>query len=98
MKWSEMSPGQRNALVAERIFGHKVDTATVRWFTSKISAAWEVVTLMRSEMYDFTLDSDDDTWIAIFRRMGDKQYKAIAQTAPEAICLAALAVMGVQVL
>jgi hypothetical protein len=111
--WNEMTPRQRDALVAEKVMGWiKSTERPQRWITdygalhedywrptSSIAAAWEVVEKMRSNGWEFELDSDVDRineWCATFVTLSAVE-RGISPKAPEAICLAALRAVGVDV-
>lgn len=101
-----------DALVAEKVMGWTValeDRGPCRvWrphensaersqpippYSTSIEAAWEVVEKMRQREFGFSLN---DAWIAWFLA-APNEYQADADTAPHAICLAALKAVGVDV-
>ena len=67
-------------------------------YSTDIAAAWEVVEYMRAkDEWAFTLGTDTDgDWDATFWE-GDTFHDATADTAPHAICLAALKAIGAEV-
>ena len=100
-KWNDMSPRERDSLVAEKVMNldilNRFDTPLnakiwhpIQHYTTDITAAWEVVVHMK---YRFDL-SCRGRWKASF---GDEPKYEIALTAPEAICLAALRAKGVEI-
>lgn len=65
-------------------------------YSEDIAAAWQVVEKLRgfSRLYDFDLYGyGDDEWTATFTT--DAEFKAFGESAPHAICLAALRAVGV---
>ena len=70
-------------------------TCYVPSYSTSIAAAWELVKKMLANGHLFGLSHDypahDDKWVASFSADGDLD---VADTAPLAICLAALAVKG----
>jgi hypothetical protein len=107
MKWSDMSPRERDALVAVNVMGWEVVRGTVvppgyeSWskpevpsYTTDISAAWEVVEKM--DEWIVQRARDGDYWVTV--RFGESWYlSGWVKSAPEAICLAALKAVGVDV-
>lgn len=96
MKWPHRPPGfggPRPPHVAEFVDG----TTMVRtpncndWRPSAdIAAAWEVVEKMRTEGYGFIL-TDCPAYVCAFDLDSSVEWRSKADTAPRAICLAALA-------
>ena len=67
-------------------------------YSTSISDAWLVVDKFRDDGYaHFNLRSTSLSWSAVFDRAGYGSFEARADTAPRAICLAALKAMGVEV-
>lgn len=67
--------------------------AEIKWkyYSADIAAVWQVVEYMRQTL-QFSLGIDDengDGWWCIFES-GSRHYEGYGQTAPHAICLAAL--------
>ncbi len=111
MKWEELTPRQRDALVAEKVMGwHDIverdmyaygvtpdgPSAVVRNYTTDIAAAWQVVEYMAQRHATIEITVTDVlTHVAI----GLLRPKAVAYSkeAPEAICLAALRAKGIEV-
>lgn len=112
--WSEMSPRERDALVAEKVMGWTpnglgFDTTTgfrtleMSSFGSfqpsrDIAAAWEVVLMLEKMGWDVIISPGSNlggAWCEL--QSMDERHVARADTAPEAICLAALKAMGVEV-
>lgn len=126
-KWDEMSPRERDILVATRVMGlpepmespfngkwiHHVARETypgsgvfkedrdrqseLRSYTTDISAAWEVVEKMQQK-YTYSLSHEThwdfyQAWLE--NPVGDEFANANAPTMPEAVCLAALRALGV---
>lgn len=117
--WTDMSPRERDALVAEKVMNLPLHRATitgfntsvenVEWheprgakpYTTDIAAAWEVVEKMP---ISFTLMRDSFSWIVTVRKSPSSlddvkevianPIEVRAETAPEAICLAALKAVG----
>jgi len=70
----------------------------VPYFSDDIAAAWQVVEKMR-EKYVINIEIDcENTWVELWRDSTDEPYKQVADeygdTAPLAICLAALRAVG----
>lgn len=114
MNWDEMSARERDALVAEKIFGTPLDPYRPGWvidgnirtylknYTTDISAAWEVVEKMRERGHDFDAGAWNKmkpVWSARFPKedVNNSHYDSLGDTAPEAICKAALRTVGVEV-
>jgi starvation-inducible outer membrane lipoprotein len=100
VKWSEMTPRERDALVAVKVMGWEVVRGTVvppgyeSWskpevpsYTTDICAAWEVVEMMKRMDEHVRYHFDDLTC---------ERY-CIWELTPEIICKAALKAMGVDV-
>ena len=145
MTWDEMSPRERDALVAEHIMGavwthepkwpggpadylklpdgaggvlaerrcsdgRTVYPAGLRHYTTDIAAACEVVEEMQGQWWWFSVETfpspygmnDGNEVMATFKPTGmpgqaNDDVRASAETAPLAICLAALRARGVDV-
>lgn len=110
LSWDEMTTRERDALVAEKVMGWNVYQAS--WSpTTDIAAAWEVVEKMDAEHRTLRVSRHPVMgWeCEIFPpypwrehtnegvRVHSTSYSASADTAPEAICLAALRARGVDV-
>lgn len=66
--------------------------------TTEIAAAWQVVMEMRSDVWDMVFEIDEHMWRCSFKRPFHRHIgKAVEKTAPEAICLAALRAVGVDI-
>lgn len=105
--WDQMTTQERDALVAEKVMRlrhrHMADTEWL-WLservfygsTTDIARAWEVVEKL-GEQFAVTIESDGaGRWDAAFWA-GDEDYNAWSSSAPEAICLAALRAVGVEI-
>lgn len=68
-------------------------------FSEEIAAAWEVVEKLRRERMNISVVSDEDGgWNVEMWDYNNRQSKEVfADTAPEAICLAALRACGVEI-
>lgn len=104
-----LSPGRElDALVAEKAMGWARNRGSGVGFTTPdgeyrsidiwspstdIAAAWQVVGKLRERGFGFSLN---DAWIAWFLA-APNEYQASADTAPHAICLAALRAVGAEV-
>lgn len=122
LKWSELSPRERDALVAEKVMGFTVtdwptgksfpvtsaiaagvlserQESRIPHYTTQIAAAWEVVEKLRREKMLVTVVSDEDGgWNAEMWDYNNRQSgEVFAESAPEAICLAALRACGVEI-
>lgn len=89
MGWTRLQPG--NDVLGWVTGPAKTDLRGLPDFSTDIAAAWEVALHIRSESRLFDFDvwvMGDDEWGARF--VTDKEYKAWGDTAPHAICLAAL--------
>lgn len=98
-RWSEMSSIERDFLIAERVMGYPRDTAinltsdnchSPLRYSTDIAAAWEVANEVMGNYFE--LSFLDGKW-SVYFSSGDAQ----ADTAPEAICLAALKSLGIDV-
>jgi len=76
-------------------------SCTEFWFTEEIAPAWQVVEKMREEGHTFVLHHSDILFARFFLTSDggivrkDRDYWGEADTAPLAICLAALRAKGV---
>lgn len=72
----------------------------VKDYSTDISAAWEVVEKVRPSFSEIWIGRSDTEmsahWKCSIQKM-DSNYEATADTAPHAICLAALKAVGVEV-
>jgi hypothetical protein len=104
-----MKPGRElDALVAEKMFGHAPesydfneagDRHYMPEFSTCISAAWDVVSHTARQWAwsletDITHDGSDLVRVQINTWKGDRVFHAEAESAPHAICLAALKAVG----
>lgn len=104
-KWFAMAPRERDAWVAEVVFGwgslgdgrmRSKDGFMIRAipeYTTDISAAWSVFEKLRENWLPALQDCDMFGYRVVLQ--SDSEYRAdvggiIAPTAPEAICLAAI--------
>lgn len=108
-----MTDRELDALVAEKVMGwHKGAELSSAWFDSRhnfvhwkewcptvdIKAAWEVVEKMREEGTDVDIYWSGNEWIVTLgENPGGSPDGATSDTAPRAICLAALRAKGVEV-
>jgi hypothetical protein len=86
-----MVPGRElDALVAEKVIGRR--SSWTPYFPSiDIADGWEVIEKMKKRNWRIALNFEDDKWTALFYWDPNKQAcEAVAGTAPEAICKAAL--------
>jgi hypothetical protein len=103
MKWSEMSARERDALVAERIMGQKIPRplkfgTPIAPYSISIDAAWKVVEKLKETRYVHLWFDGDGWWFEVEVGEGAlESVEAKAPNAPEAICLAALRAVGVEV-
>ena len=63
-------------------------------YSTDISAVWSVVEKLRGEGWVFSLANAGGSWSAGFGRVGGKTVLEFAETAPLAICEAALEAVG----
>lgn len=101
-----MEPRERDALVAEKVMGKDVRCTCdfcLPTYTTSIAAAWQVVEKINREHGPFHLRDvchrfGDDApifWRAWFESTGPKHESYVdADTAPLAICIAALKAVG----
>ena len=99
-----MNPGRElDALVAEKVFGETIFKHKADWeppeYSTDISAAWEVVNKLSGGFY-FSIDGQwrsqltgKISWRSRFKPSLDAPYIS-GDTAPHAICLAALKAVG----
>lgn len=85
-----MEPGQElDELICNHIFDLEM-VAHVH-YSSDISAAWEVVTHLKSKHWYFMLSDENEGWEASFYWDPHRPaFEALSSVAPEAICKAAL--------
>lgn len=101
-KWDNMKPHERNDLIFYDVLDRMpLNTApnefggfgTIPRYSEDISAAWEVITKMKEKNWWIALNAEDKEWNAMFYWDPHQQaYECDAETAPEAICKAALLV------
>jgi hypothetical protein len=94
MNWSQMTPRERDALVAEKVLGWKYSTVDeYSWFnpTTNIADAWRVLEKFGVWQVTKLLSGEYRAIIAA------NKHKGYGRTAPEAIAKAALRAMGVDV-
>ena len=77
-------------LIAEEIFHWVYKARVMPYYSTDISAAWQVVEkLVKRYVFDLYFDDVGDCWVCkLFD--GQQEYKGYGQAAPEAICKAAL--------
>lgn len=108
-----MTPRERDALVAEKVMGWTLGTGDGNGYgynfefgvfrdskpwspSTDIAAAWEVVEKLFPAEDEFNLRCfRRQNWKCTFRYF--EGYSSYATTAPEAICLAALTGLGVEI-
>lgn len=109
-EWDALTALQRDLLIAEKVFEIKTKTpsatlepySVIRHYTADILAAWSLVETVgvrsETEVYrPFLLHrSENGVYYAEFN-LADSSGYGFAQTAPEAICKAALRAVGVMV-
>ena len=102
MSIAALTDREIDALVAERIFGirnhnlrnHKGDTsAHIGHFSTNIGSAFLVVERMREKGWEVVICASRGKWDVTFGRDQDDA-QAYGDTAPRAICLAALSAMN----
>jgi hypothetical protein len=96
MKWNELSPRERDELIATKVMGWENPWQPFQPSTD-IADAWQVVE--KFEPHQITksktgFSHSDNKYRAI---VGKNQNVAYANTAPEAICKAALLAAGVEI-
>jgi hypothetical protein len=104
--WAEMTPRQRDALVAEKVMGwakieYSDGTVGFWWkvphYTTDIAAAWAVVEKMRECGINYSVHNYGDGHECVFDKEMVVFERVSSSSAPEAICLAALRALGVDV-
>ncbi len=97
-----------DSLIAEKIFGWKLDDeSALVWllpdgsrrgalphYSTDIADAWQVIEHMNDRGWSPTVFCEFQWWIANFFTDIAGSFEASAETAPLAICLAALRAMG----
>lgn len=112
MKWNELSPRKRDALIAEKIFGYEVFLIASEMYmnadglmtdlphyTTDIAAAWQVVEHMKAPDTEPGWE-DNHSLFADFCgafRCGSSVFDVMWQLTPETICLAALRTVGIEI-
>lgn len=105
LQWQAMTPRERAALCAEKIMGWQCNGEILCWSpTTCPKDCTRVIEAMRAKGYVVRLENGlDGTWEATFYKpnataysSSDKNYAA-ANTMPEAVALAALRAVGVEV-
>lgn len=115
MNWSEMSPRERDALVAEKVMGftkpslgwgfHELESGSyvnypLPHYTTDISEVWEVVDKLKKKRVFINMGFSpiSNRYAVNFSTVTVmKDSNGYAPTAPEAICLAALKAVGVEI-
>lgn len=106
-----MEPGRKlDALVAEKVMGWKDCEGgrgsapeggrfLVPHYSDGMGPAWEVVEKLRSDSNNHMIEIfwDCDTWFCVIQSHNKELVKEWCETAPHAICLAALKAVGVEV-
>ncbi len=111
-KWVELTTVQRDILIAQHVTkiqhewaisivkGNTLEeTNSAPKYSTDMNAAWLVVEHFRNQRFDVHVASAPlqyDVLIAS-RRWEWKRFEASAESAPEAICLAALRAVGVEI-
>ena len=81
---------EMDAMVQKLVMGWKLHN--IQWHPSSfIADAWEVVEKMRAMGWHAVLRGDSDLWTAIFDD-GRRPLEAVANSAPLAVCRAALSI------
>lgn len=105
--WKELNNRERDALVAEKVFGatvHEIGRPLPN-YTTEIAFAWEIVEYLKNKFYKPTLNwwdkySDNpEGWHCLFQRdfrEGEIFDSWGCSTVQEAICLSALKSVGVK--
>lgn len=101
--WTELTPAQQNRLIVEKVLGFAVSEVLERFdllpYSQSMNAAWSLVDYFRMKGFDTHIASSPllYTVLIIERRAGGQNFAASAESAPEAICIAALRARGVEV-
>jgi hypothetical protein len=124
--WDEMTPRERDALVAEKVMGFTEtdmddwwtddQDAACYWITGELvngtwtpsqdmTCAWTVVAKMKADNRQCKINAynANSSWWVIFAKHNgfggaiSELYEANSESAPEAICLAGLRAVGVEV-
>ncbi|WP_074951041.1 BC1872 family protein [Alicyclobacillus macrosporangiidus] len=115
-RWSEMTPRERDALVAEQVFGWtgcwanphglaafgvppgKTSRRGIGYYTTDISTAWQIIEHVKSKGFYIDVLSYADGYVAVTHDGQEPlNLDGTAPTASEAICIAALKAVGVNV-
>ncbi|APB77422.1 hypothetical protein PPYC2_21810 [Paenibacillus polymyxa] len=102
-KWNSMPEWERNIWIATNVMGLEKSGMRAGWikvgnfehypknYCKDMSAAWEVVGSMQDKDWWVVLSSETDIWHAMFFWDPDQTFTEVdSESAPEAICLAAL--------
>jgi hypothetical protein len=112
LEMKRMDKRKINYLVAEKVMGYvrskyrgqegwgTPDQHT--WYshfnpTGDISEAWLAVDKLKSNSEFFSLDFEDEVWTCEFGNQYSGMYEVTADTAPMAICKAALKIVGIEI-
>ena len=88
-----------DVLVARIIFGMtdfevNLDGYMIKNYSTDIAAAWEIPPMIKDSEHFYVSRMIDGKWAAQFCPLGNHIARAEADTAPMAICLAALKAVG----
>lgn len=82
-------------VVAEKVMGECASTGKIPNYSTSISDAWLIVNKFRDDGFaHLDLRSFTSSWSAVFDRAGYGEFEASADTAQEAICLAAIKIFN----
>ena len=96
IRWAELTPQQRDRLILLHIFHMefpKYAPCIISPFSQYMGTAWQLVSIFDEVELAMHIE---DRWHCTLHK-GTGEGGAIAKTAPEAICIAALRYMGVEV-
>lgn len=103
IQWAELTLAQQNRLIVEKVLGYDVSQLLERFdllpYSQSMNAAWTLVDYLRKKGLDTHIASSPLLYAVVIleRRAGGQNFAASAESAPEAICIAALRARGVEV-
>lgn len=112
IRWNALTPRERNALIAEHIFGlivYRFETAEwgtgsmvnpLRPYTTSYEASFAVVEKMREKGFEVVMDAAEvGNWVCVFFRSDDRDtiVEVEAANLPEAITIGSLQAHGFEV-
>lgn len=113
MKWDEMTAEQKNVLIAQKVFGHKItaygsilkddQVYPTPDYSTDIREAWKIVEKLGEKLFDIRLYREEGLLAKYCVNIWVRDGGRIAGSGdsnvsmPDAVCMAALRAMGVEI-